>query len=333
MRNILRLAAALAAATVFGFVQAPEAADKAELKAVLLVEAIANDGSFNQPAVAALKKLADAGEIEFEIREKLADPTAAEPVIRLYASRGYDLIIGHGIGLSAPILKVAKDFPKSHFTASAGPDLAERLQPNVDGWTYDFGQYGYLGGWLAGKIANIKTVGLVGGPQLPFILATHAGFKAGLASVNPGAKTIEVFTGSFDDAQKGLEATRSVADQGAQIVWTSGDGIGNGVAAGANAVGLRTIGVSGEAGGLAAKVNIASVELNLSPLYTSWLDQIHAGNFGKQFTNVQLANGGLVLTPLNRLGEGIPNDIDTERAALVDDLKSGKLKLPNFFAN
>ena len=334
-RSFPRLAAAVLAATLaitVSGVGAAEATAK-KLKAVLLVEAIANDGSFNQPAVAALKKLAEKGEVEFEIREKLADPTASEPVIRLYASRGYDLIIGHGIGLSAPILKVAKDFPKVHFTASAGPDLADRLRPNVDGWTYDFGQYGYLGGWLAGKIAGVNTVGAVGGPQLPFILATHAGFKAGLASVNPSAKVIEVFTGSFDDAQKGLEATRSVASQGAQLVWTSGDGIGNGVAAGANAVGLRTIGVSGDAGGLAAKVNIASVELNLLPLYSGWVDEIRAEKFGNQFTNVQLSNGGLVLTPLNRIGEGIPADIDAQQAKLIEDLKSGALKLPNFFAN
>ncbi|CDX51118.1 Basic membrane lipoprotein [Mesorhizobium plurifarium] len=329
--RIAFLFAAVIATALLAGSGAAQAATK--LKAVLLVEAIANDGSFNQAAVNALKKLAAAGEIEYEVREKLADPTAAEPVIRLYASRGYDLIIGHGIGLSAPILKVAKDFPKTHFTASAGPDLADRLQPNVDGWTYDFGQYGYLGGWLAGQIAGVDTVGVVGGPQLPFILATHAGFKAGLASVKPKAKTVEVFTGSFDDAQKGLEATRSVAAQGAQLVWTSGDGIGNGVAAGANAVGLRTIGVSGDAGGLAAKVNIASVELNLVPLYTDWLNQVREGKFGHQFTTVQLSNNGLVLTPLNHLGEGIPADLEKAQAKLVEDLKSGALTLPNFFTN
>jgi basic membrane protein A len=333
MRRIFSPIASVLAATAMVALGGISAAQAEKLKAVLLVEAIANDGSFNQPAVAALKKLADEGQVEFEIREKLADPTAAEPVIRLYASRGYDLIIGHGIGLSAPILKVAKEFPDAHFTASAGPDLADRLQPNVNGWTYDFGQFGYLGGWLAGQIEGVNTVGVVGGPQLPFILATHAGFKAGLASVKPDAKTVEVFTGSFDDAQKGLEATRSVASQGAQLVWTSGDGIGNGVAAGASAVGLRTIGVSGDAGGLSAKVNIASVELNLLPLYTSWVEDIRADKFGNHFTTVQLSNSGLVLTPLNRIGEGIPADLEAAQAKLVEDLKSGALKLPNFFTN
>src|SRR5690349_24813519 len=110
MRNLLKRLALLPIAAVAGLAMLAGANAADKLKVALLIEAIANDGSFNQPAVAALKKLADEGKIEFEVREKLADPTASEPVIRLYATRGYDLIIGHGIGLSAPILKVAKDF-------------------------------------------------------------------------------------------------------------------------------------------------------------------------------------------------------------------------------
>ena len=335
MRSLFKRISLLPMLAIAGIVLAANIAtghaEDKKYKVVLLIEAIANDGSFNQPAVAALKKLADEGKIEFEVREKLADPTASEPVIRLYASRGYDLIIGHGIGLSAPILKVAKDFPDIHFTASAGPDLEAKLLPNVDGWTYDFGQYGYLGGWLAGKIAGVKKVGAVGGPQLPFILATHNGFKAGLKANNPDAEVLEVYTGSWDDAQKALEATRSLASQGVDLVWTSGDGIGNGVAAGAEAAGLRTIGVSGAAGGLAPKVNITSVELDQYPLYAGWLDEISTGTFGKKWRVQQLSNGGLVLTPLNRLGEGIPEDVAGEQAKLIESLKSGALSLPNFF--
>jgi basic membrane lipoprotein Med (substrate-binding protein (PBP1-ABC) superfamily) len=315
------------------FVASPASVQAADhkYKVVVLIGSVANEGSFNQVAIIALKKLAAEGKIEYEVRDRVTDPTASEPVIRLYASRGYDLIIGHGIDLSAPILKVAKDFPKIHFTASAGPDLEGKLLPNVDGWTYDFGQFGYLGGWLAGKIKGVSIVGAVGGPQLPFILATHKGFKAGLASTNPKAKVIEVFTGSFDDAQKALEATRSVAAQGATLIWTSGDGISNGVAAGANQLGLRTIGVFGESGGLAPKVNISSVVLDMYPLYSEWLDEIKMGTFGHHFVVQQLSNRGLVLTPINRIGTGIPTNIAEQQNKLVEELKSGQLKLPNFF--
>ncbi len=55
---------------------------------------LANDGSFNQVALEGVKKLAKEGLITFEIREKQKDPATSEPVIRQYAQKGYDLIIG-----------------------------------------------------------------------------------------------------------------------------------------------------------------------------------------------------------------------------------------------
>ena len=59
-----------------------------KLKVALLTPALTNDGSFNQVAAEAVKKLAAEGLITVEIREKMADPAASEPVIRQYAAKG-----------------------------------------------------------------------------------------------------------------------------------------------------------------------------------------------------------------------------------------------------
>jgi basic membrane protein A and related proteins len=302
-----------------------------KLKVAILTPGLTNDGSFNQAAADAVKKLAAEGLITVDIREKLADPAASEPVIRQYASKGYDLIIGHGIELSEPILKVAKDFPKVHFSASGGPDLAAKLTTNVDGWTYDFGQQGYLAGFVAGKLKDEPIIGLVGGPQLPFIKAIHNGFRAGLKDAGSTAKTSEVYTGSFDDAQKAAEATRGLIEEGAKLIWTSGDGIGNGVAAAAANGGAQTLGVTGDAGGLAKKVNITSVVLDLYPTYRAYVDDIGSGAFGKKFFVSGLGNKGLVLTPINDPKGLAPADLQSQVDALVEELASGKKTLPNFF--
>ncbi len=325
----LRTLGLAAALTVSGLFASTAFADP--LKVVLLVPGHANDGSFNQVAREAAEKLQKSGDIKFELREAMADPSQSEPVIRQYAAKGYDLIIGHGIELSEPILKIAKDYPKVHFAASGGPDLADRLLLNADGWTYDFGQQGYLGGFIAGKMAGVETVGMVGGPELAFVKASHNGFKQGLKEGNPAAKTIETYTGSFDDAQKAAEVSRGMIAQGAKLVWTSGDGIGNGVAAAAVQDGAVTIGVTGEAGGNAAKVNVASIVLDMYPTYKTYVDDIKAGTFGKKFLVSGIANKGLVMTQINAIGEKLPDDLNKQVDALVADLASGKVKLPNFF--
>ena len=178
-----------------------------KLKVAILVPGLANDGSFNQVALEGVKKLASEGLITFEIREKQKDPASSEPVIRQYAQRGYDLIIGHGIELSEPILTVAKDFPEVHFAASDGPILPANSPPTLmAGLMTSLNKaISPLGRWKKRRGQS----GAVGGPQLPFILASHKGFKAGLAETDPSATVIEVFTGSFDDV---LEGCRS--DQG-----------------------------------------------------------------------------------------------------------------------
>jgi basic membrane lipoprotein Med (substrate-binding protein (PBP1-ABC) superfamily) len=302
------------------------------LRVALLTPGLTNDGSFNQVALEAVVRLKRDGLIRYEVREKMRDPAASEPIIRQYAARRYDLIIGHGIELSEPVLNVAKDFASVHFAASGGPDLAGKLLVNVDGWTYDFAQLGYLSGWVAGKLIGISKVGMVGGPQLPFILASHKGFKAGLAATNAKAQVVETFTGSFDDVQRAVEATRGLIGQGAQVVWTSGDGIGNGVAAAANQAGIYTLGVTGSAGGLAKKVNIASVELDMYPTFRTYVDSVKAGTFGKRFFVSGLANKGLVLSKVNRVGKVVPPDLEKEVNLLVTDLGSGKKTLPDFYA-
>ena len=326
-RNVLALGLAGSLAATFA-----SAATARPLKVALLVPGLTNDGSFNQVARAAVEKLQKDGLITVEIREKMADPAASEPVIQQYAARGYDLVIGHGIELSEPILKVAASFPKVHFAASGGPDLAGRLTANSDGWTYDFGQQGYLDGVVAGKLKGVgKTFGMVGGPQLPFVTASHNGFKAGVKESLPDATFIETYTGSFDDAQKAAEATRGMLAQGAKLVWTSGDGIGNGVASAAAQGNAVTLGVTGQAGGLAAKVNVASVVLDMEPTFRTYVDDIAAGTFGKKFLVSGIGNKGLVLTAVNPVGDTVPDGLKADVDALVAKLAAGQKTLPNFF--
>jgi basic membrane protein A and related proteins len=308
--------------------------DAHKLKVALLAPGLTNDGAWNQFGREAVERLEREGRIDLDIREKMADPATTEPVIREYAAKGYDLIISHGVEQVEPILKVAKEFPEVHFTLSGGPDVLQMMTANVEAWTFDFGQQGYLAGFLAGKIKDVNTIGMVSGPQLPFIMTIHSGFKAGLKDSDPARTWKEVYTGSFDDVQKAVEATTGLIDQGAQLVFTTGDGLGHGVASAAanHQPKALTMGVTGDAGGLAKQVNVTSVELDMYPTFKSYVDRVAAGTFGDEGYTSDLANKGLVLTPLT---EGvsdprIPADLQAQADKLAADLASGTRKLPLF---
>jgi basic membrane protein A len=303
-----------------------------KLRVALLTPGLTNDGDWNQFAREAVERLERDGRVDVDIREKMVDPATAEPVAREYATPGYDLVIAHGFEVAEPTLKVAKEFPKVHFAVTGGPDALRKTTANVEAWTYDFGQHGYLAGFIAGKINDIQTVGLVGGPQAPFVVAIHAGFKAGLKDSDPSRKWKEIYTGSFDDVQKAVEATTGLIDQGAQLIFTKGLSQGVASAAARHQPKALTIGVTGDVGGLAKQVNVTSVELDMYPTYKAYVDRVVDGTFGNQGHTADLTNRGLVLSPLT---EGVndprvPADLQAQADKLAADLASGARKLPSF---
>lgn len=297
------------------------------LKVAALTPGQTNDGSFNQRALEALQKLEDDGKIEFDVREGMASPTDSEPVIRDFASQGYDLIIGHGLELADPIFAVAEEFPDVHFTASGGPDVLDKATDNVETWTYDSTEVGYLTGYLAG-LSGISPIGLVDSLDLPFVTATDNGFRAGVAETNPDAEVLpSVFAGSFDDAQAASQAADSLLSQGAKLLFTTGDGIGAGVASAADEGGAYTFGVSLSAGEIAERVNVATVDIDLYPQFAQWVEDVEAGDFGNEGNTSTIANGGVVASEINPVVpelEGAQDELD----ALVAGLADGSKKLP-----
>jgi basic membrane lipoprotein Med (substrate-binding protein (PBP1-ABC) superfamily) len=318
-----------AAGTSPGGSTAPAAADVP--KVALLTSGLTNDGGFNQWAAEAAQALADEGRIELQIRQQLADPNAAEPVLRQFASRGYDLIIGHGIDLSGPTLKVAAQFPDVRFATTGDATLGDKLLPNVEGWTYDFGQFGYVTGFVAGSIGGVDHIGVVNGPKIPFVEAAYRGLEAGVKATNPDAKIASVYTGEFYSPQKEQESVRGLVEKGAQLI-AANTAEGNGVAPGAKEAGVPTVGVA-VAGSAAAKdVNITSARLDFGPVYTGYVDRLADGTFGKKFEVGDLANGEIRIEPINPVeGVDVPDDLQAQVDDLAARLASGELTLPNFF--
>lgn len=300
-------------------------------KVALLTSGLTNDGGFNQWAAEAAQKLQSEGRIDLQIRQQLSDPNAAEPVLRQFASRGYDLIIGHGIDLSAATLKVAAQFPDVHFATTGDNTLEGKLLPNVEGWTYDFGQFGYVTGVVAGSVKGADQVGIVNGPKIPFVEAAERGLEAGLKATNPNATTNSVYTGEFYSAQKEQEAVRGLVEKGAQVI-ASNTAEGNGVAPAAKEAGVPTVGVA-VAGSAAAKdVNITSPRLDFGPVYTGYVDRLADGTFGDTFEVGSLANKEIVIEPVNQVpGVEVPDDLQAQIDDLSAKLASGELTLPNFF--
>ncbi|WP_290801225.1 BMP family ABC transporter substrate-binding protein [Herbiconiux sp.] len=286
-----------------------------------------NDGAFNQSLADALQKLQDEGLIEYELRDQMSDPAKSEPVVADFASQGYDLIIGHGIELGDAIFSVADQFPDVKFTASGGPDILEKYTDNVETWTYDTPQVGYLSGYIAG-LTGATPIGRVESMELDFIKATDSYFQQGVTAANPSATLLPVvYAGSFDDAQAAAAATTGLAGQGAQLVYTTGDGIAAGVGSGAAESGVLTVGVSSAAGEAALANNVSTVNLDMYPIVKAWVEEVAAGKFGGKGVTSTVQNGGIVYEPINTVGGKVPADVATKVDELIAGIDDGSVTI------
>ena len=146
-------------------------------------------------------------------------------IIRTYAKDGYNVILAHGMEFKDAVEEVAADYPDVQFFISSSDRTADVTNgKNISGILADGVQQGFLQGVTAGYIAQnqgSKTVGAVGGLQIPAIKTTIEGFEAGVHYVDPTINVLSAYTGSFDDINKLKEQAITFINQGATIIMST----------------------------------------------------------------------------------------------------------------
>ena len=314
----------------------PPASDGDEgLRVALLLPGIKNDNSFSQAAAEGLLDAveADGNIAEFQMLEEIIEPTDSLPALRGFASRGFDLIIGHGIEYVDPIMELYSEFPDVDFAMTGGV-LVEGADPqdNVVDWLYNVQDMAYPNGIIAAHAVIGDTIGIVGGPEFDFVKVMHASFQQGVASINPDIQFLEGFAGDFVNVQKAAEVATSLIDQGADLIYCSGDGICIGAAQSASAAGVPILVGFGSQYETAPDVYLGATVIRLSDLFQTYFDTVRDGTFGNAFYPGSIQNGGIEVLPIN-------TDATVETATSLEDLQqilddfvagveSGEIQIP-----
>ena len=297
---------------------APAPAADGGLRVALLLPGIKNDNSFSQAGAEGLLAAvaADGNIAEYQILEEIIEPTDSLPALRGFASRGFDLIIGHGIEYVDPIMELHAEFPDVDFAMTGGV-LVEGADPkdNVVDWLYNVQDMAYPNGILAGNALVGDTIGIVGGPEFDFVKVMHVSFQQAVASVNPEIQFLEGFAGDFVNVQKAAEVATSLIDQGADLIYCSGDGICIGAAQSAAAAGVPILVGFGSQYETAPDVYIGATVIRLSEQFQTYFDTVRDGTFGNAFYPGSLQNGGIEVLPINA-------DATVETAVSTDELQA-----------
>jgi len=216
----------------------PTDAPTTEVKAAMVTDVGGlGDKSFNDLSYAGLQRAESELGVQVEVLES-KEPTDYESNINQLATAGFNPIFAVGFLMTDTVMKVAPQYADVNF---GGIDIFfDPADSNVIGLNFKEQEAGYLAGVVAGMLTTMpdvdsrlndkKVVGFVGGMEIPPVQKFEAGFVAGVKSVAPDVEVKSIYTGSFTDAQKGIEAGKTLIEGGADIIFAAAGSTGGGTA-------------------------------------------------------------------------------------------------------
>jgi len=294
--------------------------DLPTVKVALILPGRADDVSWNQASFDGMNRAVEALEdtiaVELTVVEQVYDPVDIEPALLDYAQQGFDLIVGHGFQFMEPIIKVAEDYPDVNFAIGTGFKIA----PNVGVYDVKLEQGGYVMGLIAGYLTEAGIVGVVGGVDVSEIHRGHVAFVLGAEAINEDVTVLNNFIGDFNDVPAAKEAALSQISAGADILWQSGDGVGQGVLSACEDEDVLCMGNTTDQNELAPENTIASFVYDWAPVYVQMIEETVEGEFGDAFYWIEFANEGVSVVYNEDVAEDL---IDEDLQAAIDEAIEG----------
>jgi basic membrane protein A len=304
-------------------VEEPAAEQPAEkvYKVALVLPGVITDGSWCAAAYSGLEAaIAQYDNIETTYSEsvQLAD---FENVYRDYASKGYDLIIGHGSEYADVSMLMAKEYPNTYFAVTNADVSAD----NVAGLDTKNEEAGYVAGFIAGLLSKSKKVGYVGGMEILAMKRGEVGFRAGVPDSCPDCEVVVSYVGSNDDVAKGKETAYAMIDKGVDVIYQSANAAGLGVIEAGKEKNILLIGNTADQAPLAPDNVVTSTVRNLSPVITQIIGDMASGNFKGGVRMHGFDTGIYYLSDFNK--NLITDDQIATVEAQVQKLINGEVKL------
>ena len=297
-RRMLLAIAAVAMAAAVG--QPASAQDK--LKVAAVFETPIEEPWVNQIHVALLRAEKELG-VEYDWSESVKSADFAR-VMREYAEKGYQLIMGDAFGAEQIARRVARDYPNIAFVFGSGLGPADPNFGVFDNWIHE---PAYLSGMIAGKMTKSNKIGVVAAMPIPEVNRLSNAFCAGAKEVNKQATCTYSFIGSFFDPPKAKEAALAQLESGVDVIYAERFG----VIEAAQEKGALAISNMSDQSSLAPDTVITGPVWNMYPTVDHAIKLVKAGVFTAQDYGdfSRMAKGGSFLAPYHKFDAILPADV------------------------
>jgi basic membrane protein A and related proteins len=291
------------------------------------------DKSFNDAAWEGISRAAR----ELGVTTEILEPTGAEDreaAMRLFAARGFDLVIGVGFIFSTDIDVVAAAFPATRFACiDYAPSADHPVPPNVEGLIFREEEGSFLVGAVAGLLTRSQHVGFVGGMDIPLIHKFEAGYRAGVKQVCPACAVHVAYAGStpeaFRDPVKGKALAVSEITAGADVIYHASGTTGHGVFEACRDMGKLAIGVDSDQHDEMPGVVVTSMIKRGDVAVFDTIAAVARGGFTPGLTSFGLKEEGVGYVAEGPHGEGIPAAVKARVAELRERVVRGEIAVPS----
>ncbi len=282
-----------------------------QLKVGLIEPITPADNSWNYQASSELKKLQQTYGFTFSESDNKVSGTDAQPVAEQWASSGYGVIFLQGVQYQTMASTIAPKYPNTLFVCV---DCTAANSSNVYRIWLDISGGGFVLGAMAGMLSQSHKFGLVGGGFVPSIWGGHEGFISGVLYTTSATPTFynkfETFAWA-DSAGAQTDANNDYTN-GADIVFSSGDGIDVGVLGAAmSRPATPQVWATNVYTNLTAilpadtRVLLGSIVVNWATLYNKALIDYVTHNWQWGFVTANMASGIVQVNP----GPNVPSNI------------------------
>jgi basic membrane protein A len=262
-----------------------------------------------------------------------------EAGLRLLAAEGSDLVVGVGFIFTDDLTGLAREYPRVKFAGvdyALQTDAAGNVVPppgNLSALKFREEEGSFLVGAIAALAGGSKTVGFVGGMDIPLIHKFEAGYKAGVKHVCPDCTVLVGYAGvtpeAFRNPGKGKELALSQYQAGARVIFHASGSTGLGVFEAARQTGNYAIGVDADQWSEAPGHVMTSMVKGVDPAVFDAVKRVQGGTFAGGVRSFGLAENGVGYVYDEHNRNLIPDRVHARVEQLRRDIIAGRIKVPS----
>jgi basic membrane protein A and related proteins len=297
-----------------------------------------DDKSFNQTAWDGAQAGANAVGWEATVLES-QQQTDYEKNINEFLQSDCDLIVTVGflLGDATAAAATANADQKFQILDFAYSDAHDNIWQQV----YSTDQGAFLAGYVAASFTHTGKVGTFGGINIPPVTDFMDGYALGVDYYNQkNGTSVEVlgwdtaahdglFTGDFDDQDKGRQFAENLMDEGADIIMPVAGPVGLGAAAAVQQRGnAYIVGVDTDWTVSASEytpIILTSVEKRLDLSVKSAINAVVGGSFAGGLKVSTLENGEIGISPFHDMDGMVSAQAKTDLDSIKADIIAGKI--------